>query len=207
MLFLQGIEAALRDGCKLHTFLSGGGLRVVRLERDGKLKGYGEHPEVEEALAHADVDYMAGGRPYGAVYGGSEPHYLTGSSMSSGPLDAWILQGRSFDVWCEGNEIVAHLNGYAYTADACPFGLHARVLETGVAETWEHRGYVYSVARDRFPGSGAYCTVQTVVSSPAGLGGADSIMYHITKMGRGPHVWAALGAALEAEAVEVSEEA
>lgn len=207
MLFLQGIEAALKGGCKLHAFLSGGGLRVVRLEKRGKLKGYGEHYAVEEALAHADVDYMAGGRKYDTVYGGSEPHYLTGSSMPSGPLDAWLLHGRSFDAWSEGAEIVARLNGYAYASDAAPPGIHDRVRGTGVPESWEHRGYVYSVTRDRFPGSGAPCTVQTVVSMPArhGQSGTDSIMYHIAKTGRGEHVWAALGAALEAEAVEVEE--
>jgi hypothetical protein len=39
---LAGIEKALAEGCKVHAFCSGGGLRVVRIEKNGKLKGYGD---------------------------------------------------------------------------------------------------------------------------------------------------------------------
>ena len=46
------IEKALKDGARLHAFLSGGGLRVVRIEKkkdtetkdeDDNLISYGEH--------------------------------------------------------------------------------------------------------------------------------------------------------------------
>ena len=42
---LIGINKALKEGGRLHAFLSGSGLRVVRIEKNGKLKGYGEHPQ------------------------------------------------------------------------------------------------------------------------------------------------------------------
>ena len=45
------VEEALRKGKGLHAFLSGGGLRVVRIEDKGRgtLRGYGEHPHIDEA--------------------------------------------------------------------------------------------------------------------------------------------------------------
>ena len=68
---LDHLQQALRNGAKLHAFLSGGGLRVVRLEKGGKLLGYGEHPYIEEALRHADEDTEAGGRPYAFLMRGA----------------------------------------------------------------------------------------------------------------------------------------
>jgi hypothetical protein len=91
------LEKALRAGNTMHAFRSGGGLRVIRIEKGqrGALKGYGEHPGVDEALQHAAEDYEAGHRDYSKVYSskGLYPHYLTGSSSSETELDAWIRQG------------------------------------------------------------------------------------------------------------------
>ena len=111
------LEGALRKGNCIHAFLSGGGLRVIRIEKNscnGKLLGYGEHPEIDEALRHVAEDFAAGGRPYHKVYGpkGKYAHYLTGSSTTTGELDAWIRQGRTFDIRSEGDQIVVELRGY-----------------------------------------------------------------------------------------------
>lgn len=115
---LTNIEKALREGCKVRAFLSGGGLRVIRIE-DAKhqLKGYGEYPHVEEALRHADDDYAAGGREYSAVYGGSEPHYLTGSTTTTGELDAWVRTGSTFHAVAKGDGFVFILDGYDDNVD------------------------------------------------------------------------------------------
>lgn len=108
---LPGLEQALRDGCKVHAFRSGGGLRVIRITtKDGQLKGYGEHPQVEDALSHANEDFLAGGRPYQEVYGGSKPNYLTGSSEPTSPLDDWLLHGHTFDAWYDGVRVFFKLN-------------------------------------------------------------------------------------------------
>jgi hypothetical protein len=40
----RNLEKALNDGAKIHIFRSGGGLRVIRVEKKGKLISYGEHP-------------------------------------------------------------------------------------------------------------------------------------------------------------------
>jgi hypothetical protein len=92
----EKIDEALEQGLSLRGFRSGGGLRVVRLEEHNSLKGYGEHPNLEEALRHLNEDYAAGGREYSDVYGPIHPHYLTGSSTPTSELDAHILGGNKF---------------------------------------------------------------------------------------------------------------
>jgi len=109
----KGISAALKCGCRLHAFRSGGGLMVVRISETGeKLKGYGEHPHIDEALDYADEDCLAGGRKYTDVYGKIHPHYLTGTNEATSPLDAWIKRGRTFDAYCKDDEFVVELHGY-----------------------------------------------------------------------------------------------
>ncbi len=105
-----GIEQALKDGCKICAFRSGGGLRVVSIKKDDESKGYGEHPQLEDALSHAQEDFLVGHKPYKEVYGVTKPHYITGSSTPTGPLDEWILRGHTFDVWQDGDEIIFQLN-------------------------------------------------------------------------------------------------
>lgn len=109
---LHGIEQALKGGCRLHAFRSGGGLRVVRIEEAGTLKGYGEHPHVSEALIHANDDAVAGGREYSQVYGGAKPLYLTGSSVPESGLDDWLMHGNTFDAYSEADEFVFELKGF-----------------------------------------------------------------------------------------------
>lgn len=110
--FRESIESALRDGCMLWAFRSGGGLRVVHLrvaaligfphrlpisttpKKTRTLSGYGEHPNLEGALSHVGEDFAAGGRPYREVYGVIHPHRMHGSAHSSSELDQWVLGGN-----------------------------------------------------------------------------------------------------------------
>jgi hypothetical protein len=198
---LVGIEKALKAECKLHAFLSGGGLRVVRLETThAELKGYGEHPQIEDALSHCNEDYLAGKRPYDEVYGGLKPCYLTGSSTPTGQLDAWLLKGSTFDAWQDGDVVAFRLAGYADVNT--PDEICNRVRATGTPETWTNRGYTYEITRTYFA-NGEAGTCHSVVSSPEGHSGADPWMYRITKTGRGPNLWSAMSAAFAAEPVEV----
>jgi hypothetical protein len=114
------LTKALQSGAKMHAFTSGGGLRVFRLEKAGKLVGYGEHCNALEALALLVEDYEAGGRPYHEVYGtfdgpdGKYQMYLTGSSTPEGEIDEWLLKGYTIDARFEDGRVSVTKNGYAH---------------------------------------------------------------------------------------------
>lgn len=105
---LAGIEQALRAGARLHSFLSGGGLRVVRLEKGGQLTGYGEAPHIEEALEQASRDFLAGHEPYKTVY-------LIGDTNTTSRLDAWIRAGNAMNCQYEndGQGFLCCLTGWS----------------------------------------------------------------------------------------------
>ncbi len=84
----ENLDRALQDGCVVRAFRSGGGVRVVRVERDENLVGYGEHPHIEEALELANRSY-----PDPNFEG---DYYFTGSPQASSKLDAHLLRGRKF---------------------------------------------------------------------------------------------------------------
>jgi len=207
----HGIEAALRAGCKMHAFSSGGGLRVVRLERaakDGKrninypkLMGYGEHPHIEEALKQLNEDYLAGGRPYKKVYGKLYPHYLTGDTVSTSNIDWWIRKGSTFDCWFENGEVIFQLAGLIQT-ETPPLVL-AAVETEGKTVRCSNRGYTYEASPYLFA-NGEIGSSSTVIEGPADQPNSDAWMYHINKTGHGQSFWEAMKAAFEAPEIEVT---
>lgn len=197
----QGLTAALAAGCKLHSFLSGGGLRVVRLEdRAGLLRGYGEHPSIEVALNHAGEDYEAGGRPYHTVYNGkNQTHYLTGSSAPSSALDAWVLQGQTFDAYhLSDGVLVVELVGYMH--QKVPPEIETAAMEKPVE--WEARGYRFRSEPTRFP-NGTPAISTGVLAGPPGVPQHRAWHYQVAKQGKGQSFEEALTAALAAEPQEV----
>ncbi len=200
---IDGIKAALQAGCRIRAFRSGGGLRVVRIEKDNELKGYGEHPHIEEALQHADEDYLAGGRPYKEVYGGKKTHYLTGSCDKSNELDGWILKGSKFESWQEGEIIFFALKGMIKTH--APEEIVKRVLENGIPIQWENRGYTYESYRS-YLGRSLGVSAKVIKSPEGKRSGADPWMHHISKTGQGSDFWEACQNAFQAEEVETSDE-
>lgn len=193
---LATLEKGLRAGLKIHAFLSGGGLRVVRIEDRSKLKGYGEHYAAEVALDHTAEDYLAGGRRYSDVYGEDKlyPHYLTGSSDANSRLDLVLLRGHTFDAYEAGGEIVFEIHGYEDTPH--PEGVTERA-RAGEIIRWSHRGYTYESA----PDSGGVST--RIVSSPEGKkSGSDPWMYQVVQTGKAPTLAQAIEAAFEAPTVE-----
>lgn len=203
---LQGIETSLRDGAVVRAFRSGGGLRVVRIENLGDLVGYGEHPSIDAAIRHADEDFIAGGRPYGEVYGGDKPNYLTGSIDSTSELDTRIRQGDKFRSWQDGEVIYFELEGYAKVE--VPKEILTRVMDTGISETWadKARGYTYLVKSSRFPNGGP-CSSISVSEGPEDRSGSDPWMYHTSQIGEGANFMSAMNAALVAERIEKREAA
>lgn len=199
-MIVPGIKAALAAGCRLHAFRSGGGLRVLRLELDGDLKGYGEHPNVEDALTHVSEDYLAGGRPYAAVYGRTHPHYLTGSSSTSTPLDAWLLKGATFDAWQEGDEIVFKLEGME--ENESPEDLNQRVKDEGSFTWTSERGVTYEATPFRFANDEIGSSIK-VVSNPNDV---QPWMWHATQTGRAKDFFGAIAKAFDAQPMELRKE-
>lgn len=197
------IQMALKKGYRMHAFLSGGGLRVVRLDRSGKSLAYGEHPHIEEALAHLEADVIAGGRKYEDVYGKMHPHYLTGSTNPSSNLDAWIRGGSTFDCWREGEEVVFQLSGYHQ--DSIPKEVCDFVRTTGMSKIWQDgRGFEFCSEPSQIGRPGMVST--SVVAVPVGRNSNDAWMYHITKTGRAKTFWPAVMKAFRAPEAEVKKE-
>jgi hypothetical protein len=195
---MDHIHKGLREGARLHAFLSGGGLRVVRLEKEGKLIGYGEHPYIEEALRHADEDTAAGQRDYKKVYGKIYDHYYTGSSSPSSDLDAWVRQGRTFDVTYEDGQFQATMGSLEDTH--IPKDMQERVKTTGQAETFTSRGYTYEVTPCRFANGEIGVSGKVLETT---LDTNKAWMYHAVRTGRGTTLLEALTNAMAAEPKEV----
>lgn len=201
----QGVPEALADGCRLHVFLSGGGLRVARFERGrpsgerGVLKGYGEHPYFEKALAHAGEDYLAGQRLYSDVYGNLHTHYITGSSSPSSLIDAQILRGRTLDAWGEDGGVVCEIHGQAEVL--IPAELKRAVAEDGVSRLLWRRGFLYEISPFTFP-NGEPGTSVRIAGGRKPQNGADAWVYSVTKKGSGADFRMAVLAALDANEAE-----
>jgi hypothetical protein len=194
-----GIHEALKKGLKMHAFSSGGGLRVVSFPKGG----YGEHPHIEEALKHLEEDCLAGGRPYKEVYGKLCTHYLTGDTLSTSNLDYWIRSGKTFDCWQKGDEVIFQLKGLTHVDT--PREIFKKVMQTGISEKWQHRGYTYLTTKSTFP-SGEPCASTKIIEKPKdSKDNADPWMYRITKTGRGKNFWDAVKKAFKAPEVEVIE--
>lgn len=95
------LENALKEGANIHVFRSGGGLRVVRLEKMGKLISYGEHPYFSTALSHAESDF---GLSYEEQYDGENSKhkwFITGTHpLPHDAIDVYVFHhGTAFDVF------------------------------------------------------------------------------------------------------------
>lgn len=215
---IASLEKALLSGHALHTFRSGGGLQVVRIEkvngkeRYGELKGYGEHPHINEALRHAGEDFAAGGRPYAEVYGtcdwvnpenskdGIYPMYLTGTHEVDGKLDQWVKQ-NTVDARGRDGQIEVELRGWGEfrTDDQ----VLAEVRRTGKPIRIEERGFVYECGPD--PSWNNAITTR-IISSPPGIKQHRAWMWRTNQVGRGATFTDALNAAFAAKSEEINDE-
>lgn len=216
------LEGALKKGNVMHAFMSGGGLRVIRLEkpRRGKLTGYGEHPYVGEALRHTAEDFAAGGRPYDKVYGtcdwenpekskeGIYPMYLTGASEPDGPLDTWIRRGSTFDARYVDGQYEVDLRGWGEMHT--PKEVVERVTKTGKSEKFtDDRGNEYEASFMRFPGNGEPgCSTAPININPKYTGNKQHRlwMWHTSQIGRANTLKEAFDLAFKAKAVETEED-
>jgi len=195
---LKGLEKALEEGCRLHGFRSGSGLRVIRIEKEGKLRGYGEHPNVEDALSYANEDFLAGGRKYTEVYGKLKHLYLTGSQETTSPLDSELLQGKKIDAYMKDNEVVVELRGRVFVRPS------EKVIEeakrTGQPITWQNRGYTFRTTSEREKNLTQYIT--TVLKSPEKIEHTDPWAYESIRIGKAKEFFEAINKALQAQELE-----
>ncbi len=202
-LELSHIEDALSKGCKLRAFLSGGGLRVVRIEdKDGELKGYGEHPYIEDALAHANIDASYGHRPYEEVYGKELPHYLTENTSPISSLDAWVCKGNKFCITKVDGTYIFDL--LSYQSFETPDNIRDLAIANSTRVEWSDRGFRYCAEPSNFL-NGEQTISTSVISQTPNAKGTHPFMWQIKKTGCAPVLWDALEAAWSADPVELKE--
>lgn len=200
---LKGIRTALDQGVTIHGFRSGGGLRVIRLEKDGELKGYGEHINVDEAMVVADEDFLEGHRDYKDVYGKIRPHYLTGSGDSSSQLDAWLLQGHTFDAYrTESGMIAVELKGWKH--NEIPKNIEEQIRRHNKHFLWTDRGYTFESWSDTFP-NGEIAIATNVLSAPEGMELGRGTFFPYMKMGESNNFDLAVQRAFDADDEEIIE--
>lgn len=202
---LTGIDRALGEGNKLHGFRSGGGLRVIRLEQEGRLTGYGEHPSADEALIHVHEDFLSGGRDYHEVYGKLYPQYLTGSSEVTSPLDGWLIQGHTVDAYqIDDGRVRVELTGLTETRQPQVVLDQAKALRRPIV--WMDRGFTYETTYNPhlFPnGDEGHST--KVIDTPKGKDEHRAWMYYRTKAGEGKDFNEALDKAFESPDTEIED--
>lgn len=188
------LEAALRGKARLRCFRSGGGLRVIRVEKGAGLVGYGEAPTFAPALGLAEDDVAAGGRPYGDVYGKLVPHYMTGAYPdATDPLDEWVFAGNGLAVAFERGRFVARLKAMRFVE--APDAVAAEAWATQSPVSWEARGMRY-LATPYEGGMLRMCCVDR------GDGTRNPDWFHAVRTGEGAGIAEALAAALDAPEVE-----
>jgi hypothetical protein len=198
------IEQPLRDGYRIHGFSSGGGLRVIRIEDiAGKLVGYGEAPQVEEALEHAALDYRLGHETYEQQYSGENArhvNYWTGTTEISSPLDGHLRFGATFDAQtnAEGEGIEVSLAGSKFPPEV-PDGITEYVADTMESVTFRERGVTYLAEPCQFPNGDIGASIK-VLSNPDNI---DTSHYQYIKTGLGQTFTEAVTAAFDAPEVEL----
>lgn len=191
------LETALRDGAELRGFLSGGGLRVLNLRsRERKEIAYGEHPYVHEALRILAEDYIAGHRPYDAVYGVVETHYLTGAAEPAGELDAWLRRGHRCLFRHEEGAFVCVLRGVEIYST--PDDITRRAAEGETVRWTDARGVTRCAKPSRLRG---WVEVH-VERLPEGMSEHRADCWYAARTGRGATLVDALEAAFRAPSVE-----
>lgn len=201
------VERALREGLVLRAFLSGGGLRVVRIVSNDGIgdKGYGEHPHLEEAICHAGEDYAAGGREYHELYGlgGIHTGYLTGDPVPDSPADTWIRQGQKMKAACVRDAFCVWLAGLEFEetpksvmAEAKATDRPVQFLNRGVLRECLYHPHLFANGDEG----------HVITNMPWGsLSRTPVTSFSVRKFGSGATFQEALDAACASEVVEVPE--
>lgn len=153
-----------------------------------KAKGFG-HEDYEQQYSGDSARY---------------PHYWTGTTDVSSPLDGHLLRGATFDAYKSrtSDAIVCSLAGIAFPPDV-PEGMQERVVASMDVETFEERGITYQAEPYQFPGNGEWGISVKVIDNPKGI---STMSYGYTKTGEGDTFQEAAREAFEAPEVELMDE-
>ena len=98
--YYPNLEKALKEGAVLKASLSGGSLRIVSVEKDGKELSYGEYLWLPGALAHAEDDFGLSYEQQYLATNSKHYHYYTGAyPLPHDTLDVYLKADREFEVF------------------------------------------------------------------------------------------------------------
>lgn len=154
----EGLNLALRRGCSIKCFreIYNKHYCIVRVEKNGKLRGYGEAISAENALKRAAENYLKH----------DEVNILKKKfrfKKSPSELSSWIWEknNNSFSVVMQNGEVIFKMAG-ALT-ERVSKEITDRVRETGISETHiNSRGYVILSEMCEIVG---YSEIRTAVNS------------------------------------------
>lgn len=192
------LEKALSEGGILKVFLSGGRLRIARIDKNDKEIAYGEGLNISNAYNDLTEDYLAGGREYKSVYGKLKPHY-TEAQMSNDIHDLFeefLLMGCEFFAWKEKEQYIFQIKGTLRSV--IPKEIINKVLQTGKSVEWEFVGFVHRIYKNKnnFP-NGDPRVSSEIIKIPEGLKWYEE--KNICKTGEGSDLQTAIQNALNAE--------
>lgn len=206
---LEGINKALKEGCKITGFVSlDGKLRVVQIVKDEKLKGYAEGFNIEDALTYADKSFLANGQIFQEVYGDRYPGTLKTDPTIINLLDRWLKNRKAFRCFGRGDQVIFQI--YGLMAVSPPKEICEKAKKSGEPVIWENRGFIYEVTCEipQNPMIYKHCgeTITTKAikrSARAPKGKHKEWFYNITKTGGGKNFNEAMKNALKAPEAEV----
>lgn len=139
----EGLDLALKRGCRIACFreVYNKHYCIVRIEKNGKLRGYGEAISAENALERAAKSYLK--KDTSNIL---KKKYRFKKSPTE--LSSWIWErnNNSFSVVMQNGEIVFKMAGVL--KEKTPEEIMDRVLKTGISEAHTNsRGYVIFTER------------------------------------------------------------
>jgi hypothetical protein len=152
------IEDSLRKGNTLYADTSGSALRIVTVERQGKILGSGQQPTIEEALREANEDLWLKANPGNDTYAIEYPRYLRGSSESPSQLDN-LMFNRSYSFKAKQDDegkIVVKMKGYKSDEDMPDEVLEKLTKDKESVEYEDMRGVVFRADHDSADGGRFY---------------------------------------------------
>lgn len=170
MLELGHIEDALRKGARLNAFISGTGLRVVKVTGND-IKGYGEGECIEEALLYCNHNLNCPDEKL-------TPSDL-GFELPTSLLDKRMGRGQKFYAWYDGMNIC--IQWRSLEEFKLPPAIRLQVIDMQEALPYRDpiRKFIYVVKPTTMPGNGMKTVEITTAHVPEGQTEDHAFHYHV----------------------------